>query len=81
MRVLSGNEKKDLISLYNKNDKSPEDVNDVIAVYNKICSVESAKNEIKKYTDRANESLLRIESAQQQARLKDFSDMLLNRNY
>src|SRR5205085_6569778 len=62
LEILSGNEKRDLKELYNKDVKSPEDVNAVISIYNNICSVESAKNEIQKYTDKANECLLKIDS-------------------
>lgn len=70
-----------MIGLYNKNDKKAGDVAEIISIYNDICSVESAKNEIKKYTEKANAGIALIEPAERRMKMKHFSDMLLNRHY
>jgi geranylgeranyl diphosphate synthase type II len=76
---ILGSEKNSFIELYNSN--SGDKVEKVIDTYNKVCVVESAKNEIKKYTDTANKSLECVKSGEIRQKLEQFSDMLLNRNY
>jgi geranylgeranyl diphosphate synthase, type II len=83
LEILQGKDKDDFLYLYNSdNNSAAEDkINSVIKIYNNICVVESAKKEIKKYTDIANDSLGCIKDKKLRHNFEQFSDMLLNRNY
>jgi geranylgeranyl diphosphate synthase, type II len=83
LEILQGKDKDDFLFLYNSdNNSAAEDkINKVINIYNNICVVESAKKEIKKYTDIANDSLSCIKDKKSRYNFEQFSDMLLNRNY
>ena len=84
--ILKDAERDDFMFLYNsdtgsgKNDAA-EKIKKVIDVYSRICVIESARNEIKKFTALANSSLESINSGDIKNKLENFSDMLLNRNY
>jgi geranylgeranyl diphosphate synthase type II len=79
--LMPGNKKEEFIKVYDSANKSFDAVQKIIGIYNDVCAVESAKSEIKKYTDKANESLSFVKSVESQNKLKKFSDMLLNRNH
>ncbi len=83
LEILNGKDKDDFLYLYNSdsNISVDEKIKKVIKTYNDICVVESAKNEIKKYTDIANDSLDCINNENSRRNFEQFSDMLLNRNY
>jgi geranylgeranyl diphosphate synthase type II len=81
IELLEGREKNEFKDVYNSNDINNEKVNKIIKIYNKVCVIESARNEIKKLTSEANNSLVCVKDRQFQQRLVQFSDMLLNRSY
>ncbi len=81
MELLKGPEKDNFRLLYNSGDKSQEKADKVISIYSALRVLDSAKNEIKKYTASANESIKYFENIEFQSRLKSFSEMLLTRNF
>lgn len=54
---------------------------DIVELYNDICVIGSAKDEIASYTEKANRSLDCIKSSNARDLLERFSGMLLNRSY
>ena len=66
---------------YNKNDNTNEKIKKIVALYNEICVIGSAKDEIAVYTERANKNLECIKNENAGILLEKFSDMLLNRSY
>ena len=81
LEILKGKDRDDFLYLYNSDSADDEKLKSVIKVYNDICVIESARNEIKKYTDIANKSLMAVKNDASRKKLEQFSDMLLNRNY
>jgi geranylgeranyl diphosphate synthase type II len=81
LEILNGKQRDDFMYLYNSSDASEEKIGMVIKTYNDICVVESAKQEIKKYTEIANSSILCVKDEKSLKNFEQFSDMLLNRNY
>jgi len=68
-----------LTGLYESNDLSR--VNEVIIIYKELNIIEQTISEIKKYTELANRSLLKLQNVKASSLLKYFADMLLNRGY
>jgi geranylgeranyl diphosphate synthase, type II len=83
LEILEGKDKDDFLYTYNtdNNITTDEKIKRVVKIYNDICVVESAKTEIKKYTDIANDSLGCVNDENSKRNFEQFSDMLLNRNY
>lgn len=85
LEILEGKQKDDFMFTYNTGltgVQSGEDkIKKVISVYNDICVIESARNQIRKFTSIANDKLSCIGSSKARQSLEGFSDMLLNRNY
>ena len=81
LELCSKDEQKHLIKLYSSNDPKIDMTGDIIDIYKSSGSVESAKEEIRSFTNKANESLSRLRTEEAKRRLKCFSDMLLNRDY
>ncbi len=82
LELLNDKNKDDFLYLYNTNINNYESkIKEVINIYNDICVIGSAKQEIAKYTAKANESLNSLKSNKTKDMLLSFSDMLLNRNY
>jgi geranylgeranyl pyrophosphate synthase len=81
IELLQTGKKDEFIKLYDTNSANEERVNKIIEIYNNLCVIENAKNEIKRFTDNANNSLDCIKDEHFKLKLEQFSDMLLNRNY
>lgn len=81
LEMLNGKDRDDFMYLYNSNRTTGERINSIIRTYNDICVIESAKKEIKWFTDLANSSLRCVKDEAARRNLEQFSDMLLNRNY
>jgi geranylgeranyl diphosphate synthase type II len=84
LKALELNNKNDrdhLVALYTEGNENHNKTGEVINIYKRSGVVESAKDEIRKYTLKANESLSQLKNEQARYRLKSFSDMLLNRGY
>ena len=81
LELCGNDERKRLIKLYSSNDLRNDTTGDIIDIYMRSGAVESAKAEIKSFTDKANESLSRLKTEDAKHRLRSFSDMLLNRGY
>jgi geranylgeranyl diphosphate synthase type II len=79
MELCSEQERKRLLTLYKSDTNNMNRVSEIIGIYNRFDAVGSAKQEIKKYTLKANESLSAIKSTAMRKRLENFSEMLLNR--
>lgn len=72
---------KKFAELYNSDNSVKDKINPVIEIYRSVGAIEAAKNEIKMYTEKANENLNCISSEESKKTLSLFSEMLLNRNY
>jgi geranylgeranyl diphosphate synthase type II len=72
---------KEFTQFYNSDLDVDEKILKVIETYRNICALESAKNDIKRYTNKANENLSCFASEKSRNTLSLFSDMLLNRNF
>lgn len=81
LEILKGKPRDEFLYLYNTDSPAEEKIKRVIGIYNDVCVVESARNEIKKFTDIANKSLSCSKSKESGENLEQFSRMLLNRNY
>ncbi len=81
LELLKGKEKEDFKLLYNNSHNNKEKIDMIINIYNTICVINSAKDEISKFTSKANESLNCLRNEDSRKHLLSFSDMLLNRNY
>lgn len=75
----TGREK--LQNIYKNGLPGENKIKEIIGIYKSCGVLESAKAEIKKYTDIANSYLSRIKSSGAKFKLEKFSEMLLNRNY
>ncbi|MCX7878011.1 MAG: polyprenyl synthetase family protein [Ignavibacteria bacterium] len=78
MEILSENNKQKLFELYQIEDLDLR-VQEVINFYRNICVIESAREEITRYTDVANSFLSVVTDQKSRKNLEQFSDMLLNR--
>ncbi|MCI0448453.1 MAG: polyprenyl synthetase family protein [Chlorobi bacterium] len=81
LELLQGSKKNEFIKCYSSNVTNGENVSKIINVYNELCVIETARNEIKRLTAVANKSLDCIKDNHFRLKLEQFSDMLLNRNY
>jgi geranylgeranyl diphosphate synthase type II len=81
LEILNGKKRDDFLYLYNTDNSADKKIREVIDIYNNICVVESARNEIKKLTEIANKSLSCAKSENSRKNLEQFSNMLLNRNH
>jgi geranylgeranyl diphosphate synthase type II len=81
LELSNKNDRDRLAELYLEGNENHNKTGEVINIYKRSGAIESAKDEIKKYTLKANESLSRLKNEQARLRLKSFSDMLLNRGY
>ncbi len=79
LELLDDAGRKEFIELYNSDSEGK--ISKVIETYRNVCSLESAKNDIKLYTGKANENLNSFASEKSRNTLSLFSDMLLNRNF
>ena len=80
LEILDEKGKSEFKKLYSSSVETGK-IDSVISTYRNVCAIESAKNEIKLYTDKANENLSEIDSESSRKTLSLFSEMLLNRNY
>jgi len=62
-------------------DSSDDKIKKIVKMYNEICVIGSAKDEIAAYTEKANKNLDCINNSSAKKLLENFSDMLLNRSY
>lgn len=81
LELLEGKKRDDFMFLYNSNGSTETKIKDIVNMYNDICVIGSAKDEIALYTDKANKSLDCIQSSNARNLLERFSGMLLNRSY
>ena len=81
LELLEGKKRDDFMFLYNSNRSTETKIKDIVNMYNDICVIGSAKDEIALYTDKANKSLDCIQSSNARNLLERFSGMLLNRSY
>jgi len=81
LEVLDDEQKSELIKLFNSEIAPAEKIEKVVKVYTDNCILESAKKEIKKFTEKANTLIDKMNIKSSRESLSGFSDMLLNRNY
>lgn len=81
LEVLNEKQKPDFINLFGSEIAAGEKIEKVVNVYASNCILESAKKEIKKFTEKANSALDKMNIESSRESLQGFSDMLLNRNY
>ena len=81
LEILQGKDKDDFMYLYNSDSPNGDKIRKIISIYNEVCVIESARNEIKRYTGIANSSLECVRSIEAKRNLELFSRMLLNRNF
>jgi geranylgeranyl diphosphate synthase type II len=81
LELCNGDEKNELMKMYNSDTDPDEKIKNVIAVYEKVNAAGFAKKDIEEYTGKANEYLSRIGDGEGKNKLKYFSNILLNRNY
>ncbi len=81
LEILTGKQRDDFMYLYNTNDGSESKIKKIISLYNDICVIGSAKDEIAGYTEEANRNLDCIKNENAKQLLESFSGMLLNRSY
>jgi geranylgeranyl diphosphate synthase, type II len=74
-------ERERLKLLYSNGQPGQEKINEIIGMYKSSGVIESAKKEIRKFTDIANTYLSKIADGGAKGKLEKFSDMLLKRNY
>ncbi len=81
LELMGNDEGEKFERLYNSDLAPSEKIGRVIDTYRSVCAIEAAKNEIKLYTQKANENLNLLGSEVSRNTLSLFSEMLLNRNY
>ena len=81
LEILEGKKRDDFMYLYNSPDSSDDKIKKIVKMYNEICVIGSAKDEIAAYTEKANKNLDCINNNSAKKLLENFSDMLLNRSY
>lgn len=80
LELLNGKERDDFMYSYNSNGNENK-IKEIIKLYNDICVIGSARDEISAYTKEANRNLDSIKNKSVKGMLESFSDMLLNRSY
>jgi geranylgeranyl diphosphate synthase, type II len=81
LEILKEKDRKTLISQFNSDAESSEKIKNVVKLYADNCVLESAKNEIKKFTEQADGAIAKMKLEGAGESLEGFSSMLLNRNY
>lgn len=81
LEILDGKSLDDFKYLYNSNNNNEDKIKQIVRLYNDICVIESAKQEIVVYTQKANKNLECIKNENAKNLLENFSVMLLNRSY
>lgn len=81
LELTSDKDRKALLLTYNDGTPGMNKIEEIIRVYKSCGVLDSAKNEIRKYTEEANTFLSKIKNSSAKYKLEKFSDMLLNRNY
>lgn len=81
LEILQGKERDNFMYIYNSGNDSESKIKDIVKLYNEVCVIGSAKDEIASYTEKANKSLDCIQSSNARDLLERFSGMLLNRSY
>ena len=81
LEILDGKKRDDFMYMYNTNDNDENKIKKIVSLYNDICVIGSAKDEIAVYTEKANKNLACIKDDNARKMLEYFSDMLLNRSY
>lgn len=81
LEILDGKKRDDFMYMYNTNDNEENKIKKIVSLYNDICVIGSAKDEIAVYTEKANKNLACIKDDNARKMLEYFSDMLLNRSY
>ncbi len=81
LEILDGKERDNFMYIYNSDNNSESKIKDIVKLYNEVCVIGSAKDEITSYTEKANKSLDCIQSSNARNLLERFSGMLLNRSY
>lgn len=78
LETLDSNKTGSFKKLFNSDNENK--ISEIVKVYSDSCIIESARAEIKKFTDQANSALEKI-SVSAGGVLSEFSDMLLKRSY
>jgi len=81
LEILDGKRRDDFMFLYNSPNSSEDKIKQIVKLYNEICVIGSAKDEIAAYTAKANKNLECINNNSAKKLLENFSDMVLNRCY
>lgn len=81
LEVMKKDDVSDFKELFNSPEITTQKINAIIDIYNKNCVIETARTEIKKFTERANDAIEQMEVKGSSEILSEFSDMLLNRKY
>jgi geranylgeranyl diphosphate synthase type II len=79
LEVLDAGQKQVFKRLFNS--ESEDKINEFVKVYSDNCIIESARGEIKKFTQSANDAIEKMNVPRSSKVLSEFSDMLLKRNY
>jgi len=81
LELITDKDRKALQLAYNNGVPGMNKIEEIIGIYKSSGVLDSAKREIRKYTEKANTFLSKIKNSSAQYKLEKFSDMLLNRNY
>ena len=81
IEVLNENDRKKFRMLFNSDEEPESRINNIIKIYSDNCTLESAKSEIRNFTDKANEAIDRMGIKENINLFSEFSSMLLNRKY
>ena len=81
VEVLNNNEREKFRKLFNSDEDAESRINNIIKIYSDNCTVESAKTEIRNFTDKANKAISRMGINENVNLFSEFSSMLLNRKY
>jgi geranylgeranyl diphosphate synthase, type II len=81
LELCNQEDRKNLIELYKADCINYDKAGKVIDIYKKTGTIDSAKEEIQRYTQKANDSLSLLNKEKAELRLRNFSDMLLKRDY
>jgi len=78
--LLRVDEKAKMLTLFSSEIDKVEKIKKIISIYFESGAVDSAKEEVKRFTSEANRYLSRLENSAAKQKLQRFSEMLLNRN-
>jgi len=81
IEVLNENDREKFRKLFNSDEEPESRINNIIKIYSDNCTLESAKAEIRNFTDKANEAIGSLALKESMNLFSEFSSMLLNRKY